>query len=76
MLTGRRSGGSARDVRPGDDHAPLLRRLESGDEIEQRRLAAARGADHRGEGGIRKRGVETHLHVFIAEGDVVERDHR
>ena len=46
------SGGRAGDVRAGEDDPAGVRRLEAGDQVEQRRLAGAVRADHRGDAAV------------------------
>ena len=64
------------DVHAVDQHAAGLRCLKSGDEVEERRLAATGRPDHRSEGRRGEVRVKAHLDLFIAEGDVFECDHR
>ena len=49
MLTGRRCGGTARDVLAVEQDAALVRRLEAGEQAQQRGLAAAGRAEQREE---------------------------
>ncbi len=49
MLTGRRCGGTRRDILPIEQDAALVRRLEAGEQAQQRGLAAARRTEQREE---------------------------
>ena len=61
-----------RDVLPADADAAGVGALEAGDQRQQRALAGAARADDGQALAILDMQIELHLHVLVAEGDVVQ----
>ena len=78
MLTGRRCGGTRGDVRAIEQNAPFARRLEAGEQAQQRGLAAAGGPEQREEFAVTdvERKPLDRRHRAEALGDALEAHQR